>query len=116
MSPHKHLQGLKILDFSAVYTGSICARFLSDCGADVIKVETPEEGDITRGPKGISRVFAHFNAGKRSIALDLKKTSGQAIAHAASGFDVAHTLSGKSQSRQGAPLRSAPGLGASIGT
>ncbi|MFT4713939.1 MAG: crotonobetainyl-CoA:carnitine CoA-transferase CaiB-like acyl-CoA transferase [Candidatus Azotimanducaceae bacterium] len=81
MNSPKHLEGLKVLDFSAVYAGPICARFLSDCGASVIKVETPEGGDITRGPEGISRVFAHFNAGKQSVAIDLKKASGQALAH-----------------------------------
>ena len=81
MSPKKHLDSYKVLDFSAVYAGPICARFLSDFGADVIKVETPMGGDMTRGPKGMSRMFAHFNAGKRSVSIDLKKTAGQALAH-----------------------------------
>ena len=44
---------------------------LSDCGADVIKVEAIRGGDVMRGPTGNSRVFTHFNAGKRSIAPDL---------------------------------------------
>ena len=80
MSPRKHLDGLKILDFSAVFAGPICARLLSDCGAAVIKVEAPEGGDMTRGLDGYSQVFAHFNAGKHSIAIDLKKSSGQQLA------------------------------------
>jgi crotonobetainyl-CoA:carnitine CoA-transferase CaiB-like acyl-CoA transferase len=54
---------------------------LSDCGADVIKVEATGGGDVMRGPTGNSRVFAHFNAGKRSIALDLTQTTAQEIAH-----------------------------------
>lgn len=80
MSTRKHLEGYKVVDFSAVFAGPICGRFLLDCGADVIKVETPEVGDLTRGIDGISRVFAHFNAGKRSIALDLKKPEAQELA------------------------------------
>ncbi|MFT5133831.1 MAG: CoA:oxalate CoA-transferase [Gammaproteobacteria bacterium] len=81
MSTRKPLEHIKILDFSAVYAGPICARLLSDCGADVIKVETPGIGDVTRGPKGTSRVFSHFNAGKRSIAINLKTKEGQSLAH-----------------------------------
>ena len=53
---------------------------LSDCGADVIKVEAIRGGDVMRGPTGNSRVFAHFNAGKRSIALDLTQAPAQQIA------------------------------------
>jgi CoA:oxalate CoA-transferase len=80
MSQTKPLAHLKILDFSAVYAGPICTRLLSDCGADVIKIETPGLGDVIRGPKGTSRTFSHFNAGKRSIAIDLKSEAGQAMA------------------------------------
>lgn len=76
----KPLEGLQVLDFSTVYAGPICARMLADCGAEVVKVETPGIGDITRGPKGVSRIYAHFNAGKSSIAIDLKTDSGRAIA------------------------------------
>ena len=77
-----HLQGLKVIDFSAVYAGPICARFLADNGADVIKVEPPVGGDVIRGPEGYSRVFVHFNAGKKSLALDLGQPEGQRIARA----------------------------------
>jgi CoA:oxalate CoA-transferase len=80
MKRAKHLKGLKILDFSAVYAGPICARLLGDCGAEIIKVEAPGMGDVIRGPNGYSRVFAHFNAGKRSIAIDLKTPDGQKLA------------------------------------
>jgi len=79
MSNKKHLEGIKIIDFSAVFAGPICSRYLLDCGADVIKVETPGSGDLTRTVEGNSRVFAHFNAGKRSIAVDLKQASGQKL-------------------------------------
>lgn len=80
MSAKKPLSGYKIIDFSAVFAGPICSRFLLDCGADVIKIETPKVGDLIRGVDGITQVFAHFNAGKRSIAIDLKNPAGQAIA------------------------------------
>ena len=75
----KPLDGYKVVDFSAVFAGPICSRFLLDCGAEVIKVETPKVGDLTRGIDGITPVFAHFNAGKRSIAVDLKNPSGQEL-------------------------------------
>jgi CoA:oxalate CoA-transferase len=80
MTKRKLLDGYKVVDFSAVFAGPLCSRYLLDCGAEVIKVETPKVGDITRGVDGITRVFAHFNAGKRSIAIDLKTEKGQAIA------------------------------------
>ena len=79
MSKRKPLDGYKVVDFSAVFAGPICSRFLRDCGADVIKVESPGVGDLTRGVDGITPVFAHFNAGKRSIAVDLKQPAGQSL-------------------------------------
>lgn len=77
MSMKKPLAGYKVIDFSAVFAGPICSRFLLDCGASVIKIETPKVGDITRGVDGITRTFAHFNAGKRSLAVNLKSPDGQ---------------------------------------
>lgn len=79
MSRSKPLEGYKVVDFSAVFAGPICSRFLRDCGAEVIKVESPGAGDLTRGVDGITPVFAHFNAGKRSIAVDLKQPAGQSL-------------------------------------
>lgn len=81
MSSTKPLQGYKVIDFSAVFAGPICARMLLDCGADVIKIESPGTGDFTRGVDGLTRVYAHFNAGKRSIVIDLKHTEGRKLAH-----------------------------------
>ena len=75
-----HLSGIRVLDFSAVYAGPICTRLMADCGADVIKVEPPNGGDMIRGPKGMSRSFSHFNAGKRSVAINLNHDDGAALA------------------------------------
>ena len=80
MSQTKALSGYTIIDFSAVFAGPICSRFLLDCGATVIKIESPGEGDMTRGPDGLTRVYAHFNAGKRSVAINLKSERGQELA------------------------------------
>jgi crotonobetainyl-CoA:carnitine CoA-transferase CaiB-like acyl-CoA transferase len=56
-----------------------CSRQLADLGADVIKVERPDGGDISRGYdgvlNGVSAYFAWLNRGKRSIVLDLKESN-----------------------------------------
>ena len=80
MNQPKPLSGYTVIDFSAVYAGPICARFLLDCGAEIIKVEPPGMGDLTRGVSGMTPAFAHFNAGKHSLALDLKSGEGQELA------------------------------------
>ena len=80
MEQGKPLAGFKVVDFSAVFAGPICTRFLLDCGADVIKIEPPGAGDMIRGVDGTTRVFAHFNAGKQSVALDLKQSEAQRLA------------------------------------
>ncbi|MBV1904701.1 MAG: CoA transferase [Pseudomonadales bacterium] len=80
MGKKKPLAGLKVLDFSTVYAGPVCTRMLADCGAEVLKVESPGIGDITRGAKGVTRIFAYFNAGKSSIAIDLKTPAGKDLA------------------------------------
>src|SRR3546814_79654 len=77
------LDGLRVLDFSAMIAGPYCTRWLADLGAEVIKVE-PLDGDYirTRDPirDGSSAYFGHLNAGKRSIALDLKNPEAAATA------------------------------------
>lgn len=81
MNNSRPLKGYKVIDFSAVFAGPICARMLLDCGAEVIKIESPGTGDFTRGVDGLTRVYAHFNAGKRSIVIDLKQAAGRKLAH-----------------------------------
>src|SRR5215467_13088697 len=69
------LDGVRVLDFTTTIAGPHCTRLLADLGAEVIKVEAPE-GDMmrTRPPlrNGASTSFGQLNAGKKSIALDLK--------------------------------------------
>ena len=80
----KPLVGHRVVDFSKVLAGPLCAQYLGDLGADVIKVEAFVDGDDTRrwppfrGNDGT--VFLSANRNKRSIALDLKRAEGQAIA------------------------------------
>jgi crotonobetainyl-CoA:carnitine CoA-transferase CaiB-like acyl-CoA transferase len=62
------LDGLRILDFGAYYAGPYSSRLLADLGADVIKLE-PTSGDQLRG---LARPFRSVQAGKRSIAANLK--------------------------------------------
>jgi CoA:oxalate CoA-transferase len=73
------LDGLRVLDFATTIAGPHCARMLADLGAEVIKIEAPG-GDMmrTRLPlrNGISTSFGQLNAGKKSVALDLKSPDG----------------------------------------
>ena len=78
------LKGIRVLDFTAMMAGPYCARWLSDLGAEVIKVEPPEGDHMrTRAPvrDGQSAYFGHLNAGKQCIAIDLKKPQGVALAN-----------------------------------
>lgn len=76
------LDGIRILDLSAVISGPFGTMILADQGADVIKVETPGVGDFTRvaGNKqnGLSAAFANNNRNKRSVCIDLKSAEGVA--------------------------------------
>ncbi|HVT56704.1 MAG TPA: formyl-CoA transferase [Xanthobacteraceae bacterium] len=80
----KALQGVKILDFTHVQSGPTCTQLLAWFGADVIKVERPGVGDITRGQlvdvKGAdSLYFTMLNHNKRSITIDSKNPKGKEI-------------------------------------
>src|SRR5260221_1232411 len=78
------LDGVRVLDFSIMLAGPYCARLLADVGADVIKIEPPEGDDMRlRTPlrKGQSAYFGQLNAGKRSLALDLKSADAIKLVH-----------------------------------
>jgi formyl-CoA transferase len=80
----KALEGVKILDFTHVQSGPTCTQLLGYMGADVIKIERPGVGDITRGQlrdvKGAdSLYFTMLNGNKRSITIDSKQPKGKEI-------------------------------------
>ncbi|MGJ7505859.1 CaiB/BaiF CoA transferase family protein [Variovorax sp. GT1P44] len=86
MSPTP-VAGLKVLDLSKVLAGPLCAQYLGDMGADVIKVETTGAGDETRGwppfrtdadGEATGTVFLSANRNKRSLAIDLRSEAGKA--------------------------------------
>ena len=68
------LHGLKVVDFSRVLAGPLCARTLADLGAEVIKIEPPRP-DVSRAAypfrRGMSGYYAQQNIGKRNISIDL---------------------------------------------
>lgn len=77
----KALEGVRVLDFTHVQSGPTCTQLLAWFGADVIKVERPGTGDITRGqlcdvPDADSLYFTMLNHNKRSITLDTKNPKG----------------------------------------
>lgn len=82
----KPLAGLRVLDLSKVLAGPLCAQYLGEMGAEVIKVEATGTGDETRGwppfrAPGLGAVFLSANRNKRSIAVDLKSGQGRAVVH-----------------------------------
>jgi crotonobetainyl-CoA:carnitine CoA-transferase CaiB-like acyl-CoA transferase len=69
------LDGITVIELARVAPGEFCTMLLADMGADVLKIETPEES-----PEGERRAaFAFVNRNKRSLALNLKAPEGQAI-------------------------------------
>ena len=70
------LDGIRVLDFTAMMSGPYATRLMADLGAEVLKIEPPEGDHIRSRPptrQGRSTYFAQLNAGKKSLALDLKK-------------------------------------------
>src|SRR5689334_18688720 len=80
----KALKGVRILDFTHVQSGPTCTQLLAWFGADVIKVERPGIGDITRGQlrdvkDADSLYFTMLNHNKRSITIDSKHPQGKRV-------------------------------------
>jgi CoA:oxalate CoA-transferase len=77
MAPTAPLAGFRVVDLTNGLAGTSCTKFLSYFGADVIKIENPDGGDMTRNL--VPWVFETFNGGKRSLTVDLREKSGQDI-------------------------------------
>lgn len=87
------LDGIKVIDWTIMQAGPAATAVLGDMGAQVIKIEEKDHGDLGRGLRRVYGVlpsplaggrtwyFETFNRNKRSIALNLKKKSGQEIVH-----------------------------------
>lgn len=79
----KPLAGMRVVDFTSMIAGPYCTRLLADCGAEVLKVEEPHGDHMRSRPPlrdGHSTYFGHLNAGKKSVALDLKSAEGREAA------------------------------------
>ena len=81
----KALEGIKVVEMATVLAGPSVGMFLAEIGADVVKIEHPNGGDVTRSWKlpsesstaKVSAYFAAANAGKTYQALDWKSETGQ---------------------------------------
>lgn len=78
------LEGIKVLDFTGVQAGPACTQMMAWFGADVLKIERPGVGDVTRNqlrdiPDVDALYFTTLNSNKRSIELDTKTPEGKEI-------------------------------------
>jgi crotonobetainyl-CoA:carnitine CoA-transferase CaiB-like acyl-CoA transferase len=80
-NPHLPLAGVTVIDFTQVYMGPSCTQLLGDYGADVIKIERPGVGDLSRssivdsdGPD--NPIFLSINRNKRSVSVDTRTAEG----------------------------------------
>ncbi|MEA2769324.1 MAG: hypothetical protein QOD93_2286 [Acetobacteraceae bacterium] len=77
------LHGIRVVDFSRVLAGPLCARTLLDLGAEVIKIEPPRP-DVSRfafpSKPGMSGYYAQQNAGKRNVSIDLNVPGARELA------------------------------------
>jgi succinate--hydroxymethylglutarate CoA-transferase len=81
------LDGIRVLDFTRVLAGPLCTQQLADLGAEVIKIESPDEGDegrrigaTGRGDRGY--FFNAFNRSKQSVAIDIRQAAAKPIVDA----------------------------------
>ena len=84
---HKPLEGIRVLDLTNVLAGPFCCHQLAHMGAEVIKVEAVNRGDLARqlgsdaelNKKGMGISFLAQNAGKQSVTVNLKHPKGRAL-------------------------------------
>jgi crotonobetainyl-CoA:carnitine CoA-transferase CaiB-like acyl-CoA transferase len=87
------LEGIRVVDLSLFLPGPLATQFMADHGAEVVKVESLDEGEPNRriGPKrdGVSVYFANTHRGKQSLALNLKDPQGvEVLLRLAAASDV----------------------------
>ncbi len=79
------LDATRILDLTRLLPGAICTMMLHDLGAEIIKIEDPQQGDYARWMPplidGMGAFFRSSNRGKKSVILNLKDPAGQAVLH-----------------------------------
>lgn len=73
------LSGTRVIDLTNAVAGSSATKLLTDLGADVVKIESPDGGDFTRTLMPF--IFQSHNRNKRSLAVDLRKAEGVALVH-----------------------------------
>ena len=77
------LSGLRILDLTRILSGPFTTMMFADLGAEVIKIERPEGGDLSRGTapfiQGESYYFISVNRGKKSVTVDLSSPEGAQV-------------------------------------
>lgn len=84
MTATRALEGVVVLDFTQVYMGPSATQMLADYGAEVIKVERPKVGDLSRNsvpdPAGQDNpIFISINRNKRSVTVDTRTENGRAV-------------------------------------
>src|SRR5881392_2345619 len=83
-APARALSGVRVLDMTHVQSGPSATQLLAWLGADVIKLEAPGTGDVTRSqlrdvPGADSLYFTMLNCNKRSITLNMKSGEGKQV-------------------------------------
>jgi crotonobetainyl-CoA:carnitine CoA-transferase CaiB-like acyl-CoA transferase len=88
------LKDIRVIDMSHVIAGPLTSYYLAQLGAEVIKIEKPGSGDVMRAnkeasPTDIPTAFSGLNAGKKSLAIDIRTPEGsEAIRTLAKNADV----------------------------
>jgi formyl-CoA transferase len=75
------LDGVRVVELTNVITGPLCGQMLGDLGADVIKIENPDGGDMFRSWRGgsYSAHFGAYNRNKRSLTLNLREAAAKDV-------------------------------------